>query len=270
MKMSELESGYAEVNGTKLYYEVAGDGDPLVLIHGMCLDTRMWDHQFPEFSKNFKVIRCDLRGFGRSSDPKEGEVYSDHDDLKGLLDHLNISRAHVLGLSYGGGVVVNFTLEYPEYVLSLIPVDPTLAGYPYSGEFRKWWFSVMQAAKTSGLKEALDRFLEGEHFKAIFRNKEAIDEMKPIVYSHKGWSLLNQASQVNPDPVPASRLGEIVCPVLVVVGELDIPDFKGIADKIASEVQSGRKCVIKGVGHMSNIEDPKAFNEEVLSFLSSI
>ncbi len=125
--MSSIKSGYAEVNGTKLYYEVAGGGEPIVLIHGFTFDTRMWDDQFKEFSKQYRVIRYDVRGFGKSSTPNEGEPYSHHGDLKALLDYLDIKKAHILGLSMGGSIAINFTLEYPDYATSLIPVDSSLA-----------------------------------------------------------------------------------------------------------------------------------------------
>lgn len=268
--MTEIESGYAEVNNTRLYYEITGKGNPLVLIHGLNLNHQMWNPQLKELSKHYKVIRYDLRGYGKSANPKESEPYSDHTDLKTLLDHLNISKTNLLGLSMGGGVAINFTIEHPEYVSSLIPVDSSLAGYDYSNEFLTWIFSTFQTAKTSGLREALDTFLGGELFKATSRNLEAMERLRTIVYTHKGWSLLNQGTQVDPDPVPATRLHEILCPTLVVVGEFDISDFQGIADKIVDQVPNAIKCVIEGVGHMSNIEDSRTFNKEILSFLASI
>ena len=91
----------AEVNGTRLYYEMSGSGDPIVLIHGFTFDVRMWDDQVQAFSQQYQVIRYDVRGFGRSALPTE-QAYARVDDLKALLDHLGIAGAYLLGLSMGG------------------------------------------------------------------------------------------------------------------------------------------------------------------------
>lgn len=108
----QQQTGFAEVNGTRLYYEIAGSGDPLLLIHGSTLDTRMWDDQFETFAQHYTVVRYDVRGFGKSALPA-GESYARPDDLKGLLDYLDIAHASVLGLSMGGGIAIDFVLAYP-------------------------------------------------------------------------------------------------------------------------------------------------------------
>ena len=87
----DVQQGLAEVNGARLYYEVAGSGHPLVLIHAYALDTRMWDSQFEEFAQRYQVVRYDVRGFGRSAPPTE-ESYSHVEDLKALLDLLSLPR----------------------------------------------------------------------------------------------------------------------------------------------------------------------------------
>ena len=89
-------TGFADVNGTRLYYELAGAGHPLVLIHGFTLDTRMWDDQFAVFAQEYQMLRYDLRGFGKSALPTGGS-YAHTDDLKALLDSLHIAHASFLG-----------------------------------------------------------------------------------------------------------------------------------------------------------------------------
>src|SRR5690242_14712282 len=103
------DEGFAEVNGTRLCYEVAGSGHPLVLVHGFTLDKSMWDDQFSIFAERYKVIRYDLRGHGKSAVPG-AEGFYHADDLKGLLDHLGVGRAHLIGLSLGAAIVTEFTL----------------------------------------------------------------------------------------------------------------------------------------------------------------
>src|SRR3712207_1103532 len=104
-----VESGFAAVNGTRLYYEVAGEGTPVALIHGFTLDTRMWDDQFLPLAAHYRVVRYDARGFGRSDLPT-GEPYSPHDDLRALLEHLGLGPAAITGLSMGGGIAADFAI----------------------------------------------------------------------------------------------------------------------------------------------------------------
>ncbi len=108
-----IDSGYAEVNKTKLYYEIAGKGEPLVLIHGSFGDRRFWGLQFTELSKKYKVLRYEMRGYGRSALPDSTEVYRDCDDLNALMDLLKIKKAHICGLSLGSIIAIDFALAYP-------------------------------------------------------------------------------------------------------------------------------------------------------------
>ena len=124
-----VQSGLAEVNDTCLYYEVAGTGPPLVLIHGFTLDTRMWDDQFEAFSKHHRVVRYDLRGYGQSALPVLGEGYSHADDLRALLDHLGArARAHARVLALQGADVIVVPTNWPE-LTEFIPeyIIPTRA-----------------------------------------------------------------------------------------------------------------------------------------------
>ena len=128
--VDQVQKGFADVNGTRLYYEVAGEGHPLVLNHGGLVDNHLWDDQFDEFAKHFKVIRYDMRGFGNSGMLKNGmEPYSMERDLFSLLQFLNIQKAYVMGLSMGGSLSVDFTLQYPEMVDALITVGAGLSGF---------------------------------------------------------------------------------------------------------------------------------------------
>lgn len=112
------DSGFLDVPHGRLYYEVAGAGQAVVFVHGFTLDTRMWDDQWTVFGERGRVVRYDLRGFGRSE--AEPVPYSDLDDLLALLNFLDIERAHLVGLSMGGMVLVHFTLAHPRRVHGLV------------------------------------------------------------------------------------------------------------------------------------------------------
>src|SRR5574340_333172 len=148
----QAQKGFAEVNGTRLYYEVAGEGHPLVLNHGGLVDHHLWDDQFDEFAKHFKVIRYDIRGFGQSGLIKSGmEPYSMDRDLYGLLHYLGVEKIYLLGLSMGVALAVDFTLQYPEMVDALITVGAGLSGYEEDDlEELKAQFQKMEEAYNSG------------------------------------------------------------------------------------------------------------------------
>ena len=125
--MVASQASFAAINGTKMYYEIKGEGHPLVMIHGLPVDSRMWDAQFDELSKQFQVIRFDLPGYGRSH--VHHEDYHLLKDIKSLLEYLNIERMNLLGLSVGGKLGIEFTIEHPEMVDSLIVASTGLTGW---------------------------------------------------------------------------------------------------------------------------------------------
>jgi pimeloyl-ACP methyl ester carboxylesterase len=112
-----------------LYYEALGEGEPIILIHGIGGDCRIWDYQFESLSHSYRVLRYEVRGFGRSSMPEEGVSYSHHDDLKDLMNHLRMPKAHICGSSMGSSIAVDFVLTKLGMSRSLIAVGPWVNGH---------------------------------------------------------------------------------------------------------------------------------------------
>ena len=260
----DKEMGFADVNGTRLYYEVAGNGHPLVLIHGFSLDTRMWDDQFELFARDYKVIRYDVRGYGKSAVPGSDGYYH-ADDLRTLLDHLGIGHAHILGLSLGGAIALEFALAYPDMIHALILVDSVLWGHNWSEESSKRDGAVWAAGSVEGARAL---WLAHPLFAPAMENASVAPRLTQIVTDYSGWSWANDDPGLLPDPVAAQRLGQISVPTLVVIGEHDLPDFHAIAHTLQQQIPNARTVVLPGVGHMSNMEDPEGFNKAVLSFLT--
>src|SRR5215472_17690956 len=130
--LRHTETGFVEVSGAPLYYEVAGIGSVLVLLHEGLVDSRMYDDQFGVLAQHRRVVRYDLHGFGRSGAPSQ--AYSHHEALRQLLDALGIERAAVLGMSMGSGIAIDFALTYPERTRALLLLAPGLSGYPPGAE----------------------------------------------------------------------------------------------------------------------------------------
>src|SRR5437016_3461023 len=145
----QTTTGTMEAQGGPLYYEVAGQGHALVLIHAGVADHTMWDEQFGVFAKQFRVIRYDTRGFGKS--PGGDRDYSNRQELYELLKHLGVEKAYVIGVSRAGQIAVDFTLEHPEMVDALIPVAAGLGGLNHEpGETEMKVFNEMEEAWKKG------------------------------------------------------------------------------------------------------------------------
>jgi pimeloyl-ACP methyl ester carboxylesterase len=266
---SPADTGFIEVFGAPLYYEVAGAGPALVLLHEGIADLRMYDDQFDAFARRYRVVRYDLHGFGRSGTP--GQAFSHHEALRGLLDHLGIQRAALLGMSLGGTVAIDFTLTYPNRVGALCLLAAGVGGYPISQESVTLFAPLAEAFKAGDFVRAIDltvRFwVDG-----MLRSSEEIDpvvrERIRTMYTEvlrRSRDGGRQPDQLEP---PAhTRLTEIAAPTLVVVGSGDVPAILEQADLVAQSIPGTRKVVLPRVAHVLNMELPAEVNRVVLDFL---
>lgn len=261
----QVHKDFADVNGTRLYYEVAGSGHPLVLVHGFTLDTRMWDAQFEVFAQHYQTIRYDLRGFGQSATPTE-DPYAHPDDLRALMAHLGLDHAGIIGLSLGGSVAVDFAVTYPDATDTLIPVDAALIG-GYQWDQRPS-ANLRKEAQQTGIQGAKTVWLNSALFGPARENPVAAGPLTQIVDDYSGWHFVNNDPGRTAEPPATQRLITISAPTLVIVGERDLPDFHRIANILEQGIPNAKKVVMPGVGHMSNMEDPERFNTTVLTFLA--
>ncbi len=267
--LPDFEAGYAEINEAKIYYEIAGSGVPLVLVHGFSLDRRMWDDQFAFLATEYRVIRYDVRGFGNSTDVPV-QPYSYPDDLMRLMDHIGIEAAHLVGLSMGGAIVVDFAVEHPERVLSLVPVDAPLDGVEWLTNFGTRVGIAARLANQIGMDSALDLWLEDELLAPAMNNSDCAAALEEIIRDYTGWHWTSGAKSMSRDTHTSELLNKIVSPTLVIVGEHDLIDFHAMGDVMAEGIDGAHKVVIPNIGHMSNMEDPVAFNALLHGFLSGI
>lgn len=263
------KNDFIDVNGTRLYYEIGGSGKTVVLLHGFTLDRRMWDDQFMPLAQQFQVIRYDMRGFGQSDLPTD-EPYSHVEDLKALLDQLDVHSAYLVGLSKGGAVALDFALTYRQYVAALVLIDTVLGGFQWSPEASARDGLVWQCASEGGIPAAKASWLAHPIFGPAHRQPAVATRLTQIVEAYSGWHFLNANPERGLEPPAARRLGELVMPVLAVVGEEDIPDFLKITELICEQVPQARQVVVAGVGHMANMEAPRPVTEAILTFLNGL
>jgi 3-oxoadipate enol-lactonase len=263
--LGQAQSGIAEVNNTRLYFERAGAGPVVVLLHGGNLDSRMWDDQFVPLSRSFTVVRHDIRPYGRSAPSEKG--FSSVEDLRALLDHLQITRASLVGLSLGGRIAVDFTLAYPDRVDKLVLMGPGLTGYRFKVEDDQHMKRAIGRAVAGDPKGAMELWLEHPMMKPAMSKPALADRIRSIAMDNLTiWQRLGVGERVS-NPPAMQRLSEIRKPTLLIVGEKDVPDIQAIVKLLAAGIVGSRTEVIPDAGHMPNMEAPERVNQLLAAFL---
>lgn len=259
-----------EVNGTRLYCEVTGadDAPAVVFLHGFSLDTRTWNGQVDAFSERYRVVRYDLRGFGRSAVPEEGVTYQHQEDLRALLDTLAIDRTAVIGQSFGGAVALDFALQHPQRVSALVTVGAVMPGFN-TPELAALSREIWNTGRTGGVDAARALLVDCALFDVANERPASRTAVREIVAGYSGWDWTNTDPAAWAEPKCEENLGLIAAPTLVVLGEREFSDMRHVADALEAGVPGARKVVLPGLGHLPNMEDAEAFNEVVLDFLAN-
>jgi pimeloyl-ACP methyl ester carboxylesterase len=270
---------HVDTNRIATFYEDSGQGPgrqvgrhsaPVVLVHGHSADLRLWDLQVPALVEaGYRVIRYDVRGHGRSTVAPTGYTWENYAlDLRDLLYRLAVPRAHVVGLSMGGGIALQFALDFPERVSSLVLVDSTLPGFDYSPEYVGAIEELVTAVHVEGPRAAFERlWLTHPLFDGVRRFPERFELIRTMALDYAAADYLDETPYAPPERQAVDRLAELRAPTLVIVGELDIPDFQIIAEVLAGNIAGARLQVVAGSGHIPPLEQPQAFNEALLQWL---
>jgi 3-oxoadipate enol-lactonase len=261
-------SGFLETNGARIYYEVEGEGEPVVLIHAGIANLRMWDEQVPALADAYRVIRYDTRGFGRTE--TEDVAFSNRADISALLDDLGEDSAHLVGVSRAGQIALDFALEFPRRVRSLVVAAGGIGGYEAPGGDPSVWEQpekLWEAKDWEALADwETDYWVNGPGQatdRADARVRETVHE----------WILTNyraEKAEGRPqplDPPAVGRLGELRVPLLVILGTLDEPGTTASMRHLAERVSHARLETFEGAAHMLNMEQPERFNRLLREFL---
>jgi len=260
----KVDSSYINVDGGKLFYEIAGKGENIVLLHDGMVNREIWDEQFPLLAKYYRVVRYDRRGYGKSSDPQA--PYSDIDDLNELFVSLNIDRAILFGMSSGGGCVIDFTLKFPGKVKSIILVGAVVGGYGYTSHMISRGGHLKSPEAMADPAKAASYFVWEDPYEIYSENIAAKNKVAEILRRniHRPF---NSQYYKPPDRIAARFLSEIQVPTLVLVGEYDIPDVHSHAGVIHFGIPGARREVILNSGHLIPVEQPDEFNRAAFRFL---
>lgn len=240
-------------NNGNINYSVTGQGDPIVLIHGFVLDSRIWNKQVEQLSKTNKVITFDMRGFGKSSLPNG--KYSHTEDLHELLKELKVENAKIVGHSFGGEVATEYALKYPNEVNSLVLISPSLRGV--KGDTSEWE-ALVELGKSGDIEGLRKRILENPTFKDLKEESEEMQLVRSIVNEYSVFHFMN--SDPREITTETQEIKNISCPVKVVIGENDKEVQKEVAQKFENEIGVEAQ-VIPNTGHMVILEEPELISE---------
>lgn len=245
-----------------LYYELNGNGHPVVLIHSGGADLRDWTFLVPLLANNYKVIAFDGRGAGKSPDPTKD--VNCVEDLKELLGHLKIPEATIIGHSMGGQIATDFALEYPEKVSELILIAPSLSGFTYSPELFEYINKVGAAAPD------IDKMIEISQSAPSYRvvqsspHRELAEEMlRHHINRTFEWPSFEL---IWPDPPAAERLGELTTKTLFMIGTEELADNVRVADYFRQH-SNARIVEIPGADHMVTFTHPDELYRHITNFM---
>jgi pimeloyl-ACP methyl ester carboxylesterase len=274
MPTLQTKSGFVNIGNARLYYETAGQGVPLVMVHAGVADSRQWNNEFTFFGRNYQVVRYDMRGYGKN-EPVDGE-FSHMDDLVAVLSALGLHDPVVLmGCSMGGGLAMDFALTHPSRVRALIMVGSGPSGLeldvPSSPKF-----ADVEKAFEAGDLDLVSEIETQIWFDGTGRTPEQVNQaMRKLVYEMNRQALAHEVKQLGkrlPNAqIPAfDRLNDLQIPVLVIVGAHDTPYILAAADYMVEKIPSARKVIIEDAAHLPNMDQPEKFQAIVTNFLEAL
>ncbi|EKQ57479.1 MULTISPECIES: alpha/beta hydrolase [unclassified Clostridium] len=262
------KEGYITFDNSKLFYSVKGEGKPLIFIHGNFNDSRVWRYQVESFSSQYKVISYDQRGYGKSDTPTS--TFSHFEDLKVILDSLEIKSAVIIGSSSGGSIAIDFALKYPDYVDALILASPAVNGYRYPLKLIIEAMKSISLLKSKGFEAAIEKFINSSFWSYFIpdqSNEKARKLILETIRTQKNFYSWNFKLAVPEKPYAAKRLGEIHIPTLIVLGNRDFAFNVKVGERLHAGIESSDKITISDCGHLPFVEKYEEFNKQICKFL---
>ena len=260
---------FLETNGARLAHDVRGSGEAVVLIHAGVANRSMWDDQVAALEDAYRVIRYDTRGFGETE--TDAVEFSNRADIAALLDHLGEERAHVVGLSRGGAIALDFALEFPDRVRSLTVVAGGVGGYESPAELPPETWEPVEAMWKAKQWDELTDWETAFWADGPGQSPDRVPEIHRRVHD---WVLANYRAEKEEgkpqplDPPAEGRLGDLSAPLLVMLGTLDEPATVESMRHLAAVVPAARLEEFESA-HMVNLEHPERFNRVLREFLEA-
>ena len=257
-----------------IHAETTGEGPALVLVHAGICDSGMWDPQWRSLAGRHRLIRHDMRGFGRS--PVPPGAYSHARDLVAVMDAADVAEAVIVGTSMGGRVALEVAVAYPQRVSALVLVGSGLPGHEWSDEVQHYGAAEDEAIERGDLAAAAEEnvrfWIDGpgrrpEDVDPALRRRVHAMQLRALELQVPSYL---EVGDLEEPLVPGlgERLGEVKQPTLVIIGEADQPDIRAIATRILASVPDTTEASIPDAGHLPSMERPETFDRILADFLS--
>lgn len=258
---------FIQVDDIRMNYTDAGLGVPVVLLHGYPFNLSLWNEQVAALSSSYRVIAPDLRGLGESdASPGPATMNRMAQDVAALLDQLQISRVAIGGLSMGGYVTLAFYKQFPSRVRALILADTRAQADTEEGKQLR--FQQAEKALAEGMAAIADSMLPKLLTPdTVSKRPELVKRVRDMMLKTKpegaAGALLGMAERDD----QTALLSRITCPALIIVGQEDPITPVADSEKMKREIAGSQLVVMEKAAHVSNLERPEQFNEEMVRFL---
>jgi len=269
----------ATINGAKIWYEVFGEGEPMLTIHGSGFGHDNFAPIVPYWEKDFQIIWYDMRGYGLSERPVQKydmEVWAD--DAAGLLDHLGIEKAHINGTSMGGMIAIKFGAKYPDRILGLV-LNCAMAKFDYASKINfRTHASIAEREGMGSLALASLCAVQACSYKHLDspEGPETVEFIRSILEKNNDVEIFKRACQAMSEMDLTEDLGKITAPTLVYTGDVDImtpvdPGPSGMGTRgIAAGIKDAKLVLMPGLSHTTMVEAPEECAKLVTEFLKGI
>lgn len=272
--MRTYKKGYdltIEINDFTLSYDDLGEGRiPIIFLHGFPFDKTMWKSQIEFLKTSYRLIACDIRGFGKSKDestPLSMSLFAD--DLIEFMDKLDIDKAIICGLSMGGYITLNAAKRFPDRFEALILCDTQCVAD--SAEVKEKRLNTIAAIEAGGAAEFNEGFIKSVfHEDSLVNKKELVDEVRKIVFANSQHIIVQGLLALAVRTETCSTLDKIRIPTLIICGREDAVTPLAQSEYLKQHILGSSLEVIDNAGHLSNLEQPYEFNEALSEFLISL
>ncbi len=259
------------VNNFNLSYDDIGDGSiPIIFLHGYPFDKSMWKDQLDFLKSSYRVIACDIRGFGKSTDeetPLSIDLFSE--DLIHFMNKLNIDKAIICGLSMGGYIALNLMKRFPSHFEALILCDTQCNAD--TTEYKESRYKIIDQIETNGVSDFNEDFIKNVFHKDSITNKtQLVDQLRSVVFSNSKHIISKVFLALAERSETCSTLSKISIPTLIICGREDQVAPLAQSEFMNQHIKGSILQIIDNAGHVSNLEQPNEFNKYLSEFLTDL
>jgi 3-oxoadipate enol-lactonase len=259
------------VNNFNLSYDDIGEGSiPIIFLHGYPFDKTMWEIQIDDLKSTNRLIACDIRGFGKSTDEKSSlSIDLFGDDLIAFMDQLNINKAIVCGLSMGGFITLNAYKRYPDRFEALILCDTQCIAD--TTDVKKKRYEIIDEIAVDGVMNFNEEFIRSVfHKDSLTDKKELVEKLRHVVFCNSQHIITMGLTALAERSETCSVLSKITIPTLIICGRQDVVTPLAQSEFMYTTIKGATLQVIEKAGHVSNLEQPDEFNKHLINFLTAL